>query len=65
MLRRLSRKSLAGQLMLVLVLSLLLAQAVNLALDELSTGNYDGVNVVCADAESGWVAIWEAASVMP
>lgn len=32
MLRRLSPKSLAGQLMLVLVLSLLLAQAVNLAL---------------------------------
>jgi len=30
-------------------------QAVNLALDELSTGNYEGVNVVCADAESGWV----------
>lgn len=29
--------------------------AVNLALDELSTGNYEGVNIVCADAESGWV----------
>ncbi len=26
-----------------------------MALDELATGNYDGVNFVCADAESGWV----------
>ena len=26
-----------------------------MALEELSTGNYDGANYVCADAESGWV----------
>lgn len=30
-------------------------QAMHLAMDELNTGNYDGVNIVCADAESGWV----------
>lgn len=30
-------------------------QAVNVALDELSTHKYKGVNFVCADAESGWV----------
>lgn len=30
-------------------------KAVDMALDELATGNYDGVNFVCADAESGWV----------
>jgi hypothetical protein len=26
-----------------------------MALEELSTGKYDGVNLICADAESGWV----------
>ena len=30
-------------------------EAVDMALEELSTGTYDGVNYVCADAESGWV----------
>jgi hypothetical protein len=30
-------------------------EAVDMALEELSTGNYDGVNYVIADAESGWV----------
>lgn len=30
-------------------------QAVDTALEELSTGNYNGVNFVCADAENGWV----------
>lgn len=30
-------------------------QAVDLAMEELSTGKYDGVNFVVADAESGWV----------
>ena len=30
-------------------------KAVDTALDELATGNYDGVNFVVADAESGWV----------
>lgn len=30
-------------------------QAVDMALEELSTGKYDGVNYVIADAESGWV----------
>jgi hypothetical protein len=30
-------------------------KAVDMALDELSTGQYDGVNYVVADAESGWV----------
>jgi hypothetical protein len=30
-------------------------KAVDMALDEVSTGNYDGVNYVVADAESGWV----------
>ena len=30
-------------------------QAMNQALEELSGGGYDGVNFVCADAESGWV----------
>ena len=30
-------------------------KAVDMALDELSTGKYDGVNYVIADAESGWV----------
>ncbi|MHB8969141.1 MAG: NRDE family protein [Pirellulaceae bacterium] len=30
-------------------------QAVDMALEELSTGTYDGVNYVIADAESGWV----------
>ncbi len=30
-------------------------EAVNKAMDELATGLYDGVNFVCADAESGWV----------
>jgi len=30
-------------------------QAVEIALEELSTDQYDGVNYVCADAESGWV----------
>jgi len=29
-------------------------EAVDKALDELSTGSYDGVNFICADAESGW-----------
>ncbi|MBM4004566.1 MAG: NRDE family protein [Planctomycetes bacterium] len=29
--------------------------AMSLAMDELSTGKYEGVNFVCADAESGWV----------
>ena len=30
-------------------------QAVDMALEELATGNYDGVNYVIADSESGWV----------
>lgn len=30
-------------------------QAMDLAMDELSSGKYDGVNLVCADAESGWI----------
>jgi len=30
-------------------------EAVDKALEGLSTGNYDGVNYVCADPESGWV----------
>ncbi len=30
-------------------------QAMDLAMEELSTGKYDGVNIVSADAESGWV----------
>jgi hypothetical protein len=30
-------------------------EAADRAVDELTTGNYDGVNFVCADAESGWV----------
>jgi hypothetical protein len=30
-------------------------EAVDMALEELSTGKYDGVNYVIADAESGWV----------
>lgn len=30
-------------------------EAVDRAMDELSTGQFDGVNFVCADAESGWV----------
>ncbi|MFM2096597.1 MAG: hypothetical protein RIS70_3721 [Planctomycetota bacterium] len=30
-------------------------QAMDLAMEELSTNKYDGVNLVCADAESGWV----------
>jgi hypothetical protein len=30
-------------------------EAVDMALEELNTGNYDGVNYVIADAESGWV----------
>jgi hypothetical protein len=30
-------------------------RAVDTALDELSSGNYEGVNYVIADAESGWV----------
>ena len=30
-------------------------KAVDMALDELSSGNYEGVNFVCADAESDWV----------
>lgn len=30
-------------------------RAVDLALDEISSGQYDGVNIVVADAESGWV----------
>ena len=30
-------------------------QAVDMAAEELSTGNYNGVNFVIADAESGWV----------
>lgn len=30
-------------------------RAVDMALDEISTGKYDGVNFVIADAESGWV----------
>ncbi len=30
-------------------------EAVDVALEELSSGNYDGVNFVIADAESGWV----------
>lgn len=30
-------------------------QARDMAMDELSTGKYDGANFVCADAESGWV----------
>jgi hypothetical protein len=30
-------------------------KAVDMALEELSSGNYDGVNYVVADAESGWV----------
>jgi hypothetical protein len=30
-------------------------QAVETALEELSNGKYDGVNLICADAESGWV----------
>jgi len=29
-------------------------EAVDVAVSELSTGRYDGVNFVCADAESGW-----------
>lgn len=29
-------------------------KAVDMALEELATGNYDGVNFVVADAESGW-----------
>lgn len=30
-------------------------QAVDIALEELSSGQYDGVNFLCADFESGWV----------
>lgn len=30
-------------------------QAVDMAMEELHTGNYDGVNYVIADSESGWV----------
>jgi hypothetical protein len=30
-------------------------QAVNMAMDELATGAYDGVNYVCADSKSAWV----------
>ena len=30
-------------------------RAVDMALDELSSGNYEGVNFVIADAETGWV----------
>jgi uncharacterized protein with NRDE domain len=30
-------------------------QAVDIALEELSSGQYDGVNYLCADFESGWV----------
>ena len=30
-------------------------EAVDMALEELSTGRYDGVNYVIADGESGWV----------
>ncbi len=30
-------------------------QARDMAMDELSTGRYDGANYVCADAESAWV----------
>ena len=29
-------------------------QAMDLAMDELSANKYEGVNIVCADAESGW-----------
>jgi uncharacterized protein with NRDE domain len=29
-------------------------EAVDRAVEELSSGNYDGVNFICADAESGW-----------
>jgi uncharacterized protein with NRDE domain len=30
-------------------------EAADRAVDELATGNYDGVNFVCADGDSGWV----------
>jgi hypothetical protein len=29
-------------------------EAVDMAVEELSTGNYDGVNYICLDGESGW-----------